>query len=316
MSRLPNLNLLIALDALLSEGSVTGAADRMFLSKPAMSHTLARLREVFDDPILVKSGRKLVPTQKALDLREPVRKLISDATSIIQRVTKNDLSQIEREFTVSAPAAIPLIFGATIYKTIAALMPRVQVRFTPPSRNAMVQLRSELVSLVISAEQTRSLREGNADGEIRSQVLYEQRLLGVRLRAGLSPNPTLEQFAEMEHITVYEGLETERIIDAQLREAGCRRHVRMGAPDYYSALVTVSKTPLVAIVPVRMYRSMSRFLPVESFELPCELESQWVNEFWHVSCERDAAHEVMRATIQSILQAGAWAIPIIDDLAR
>lgn len=79
-----DLNLLVALDALLSAGSVNGAAERMHLSAPAMSHTLARIRVALDDPILVRAGRKLVPTPRASAMREAVRRLVAEAKDLLQ----------------------------------------------------------------------------------------------------------------------------------------------------------------------------------------------------------------------------------------
>src|SRR5256885_1841985 len=96
MANTYDLNLLIALDALLSTGSVTQAAGRMHLSTPAMSHTLARIREAFGDPILVRAGRSLVPTPRALALAEPVRALLAQARALQDPVDAGGLAGLRR----------------------------------------------------------------------------------------------------------------------------------------------------------------------------------------------------------------------------
>ncbi|MDG9928647.1 MULTISPECIES: LysR family transcriptional regulator, partial [unclassified Pseudomonas] len=97
--QLPDLNLLVALDILLDEGSVVGAARRMHLSAPAMSRTLARIREAVGDPILVRAGRGLVPTPRALELREQVRGVVEQAAGLF-RSSEVDLPTLQRQFNV------------------------------------------------------------------------------------------------------------------------------------------------------------------------------------------------------------------------
>ena len=100
--QIPDLNLLVALNVLLEEGSVVGAARRMNLSAPAMSRTLTRIREVLNDPILVRSGRGLVPTPRALELREQVRGVVELAHGIFTQSQNRDLRELERTFSIRA----------------------------------------------------------------------------------------------------------------------------------------------------------------------------------------------------------------------
>src|ERR1700679_723635 len=98
----PDLNLLFALDVLLEEGSVVGAARRMNLSAPAMSRTLARIREAVGDPILVKVGRTMMPTPRALALREQVHGSVEHARQLLQPEREVDLSTLTRQFNLHA----------------------------------------------------------------------------------------------------------------------------------------------------------------------------------------------------------------------
>src|SRR3990167_2143327 len=96
----PDLNLLITLDAVLAEGSVSRAAKRLRLSPSAMSRTLARLRETTGDPLLVRAGRGLVPTPRAAELRERVGQLVQDAEATLRPAEKLDLHKLVRTFTL------------------------------------------------------------------------------------------------------------------------------------------------------------------------------------------------------------------------
>src|SRR3954470_18832565 len=97
-----DLNLLIALETLLDDGSVAGAARRLGLSASAVSRTLARLRAATGDPLLVRAGRGLVPTPRAVELRERVRDLAQEARAVLRPAAGLDLAALERTFTVRA----------------------------------------------------------------------------------------------------------------------------------------------------------------------------------------------------------------------
>src|SRR5262245_65761998 len=103
-----DLNLLRILDAVLTAGSVTAAAERLHLSVPATSHALARLRELMGDPLLVRAGRRLVPTPRAQALREPVAQWIAQASTLLEASRAKDLASSERWFGVRAPARLAI----------------------------------------------------------------------------------------------------------------------------------------------------------------------------------------------------------------
>src|SRR3954467_11137178 len=107
----PDLNLLVALDVLLAEGSVARAARRLRLSPSAMSRTLARLRETTGDPLLVRAGRGLVPTPRALELSERVGRLVQDGKAALGPAEKLDLKRLVRTFTLRTSDGFAENFG-------------------------------------------------------------------------------------------------------------------------------------------------------------------------------------------------------------
>jgi len=130
MSR-PDLNLLLALDALLDEGSVIGAARRMHLSAPAMSRTLSRIREALGDPVFVQVGRKLVPTPRAMALREQVRLAVEQASQVFASDAEIDLKSLDRRFNVRATDEFVSIHLGHLLDAMAREMPRAMLRFSP-----------------------------------------------------------------------------------------------------------------------------------------------------------------------------------------
>src|SRR5476651_2728742 len=145
-----DMNLLAALDALLAERSVTGAARRLGLSSSAMSRTLARLRSATGDPLLVRAGRRLVPTPYAAELRERVHTLSQDVLAVLRPpVSQLDLASLERTFTIRANEGFVAALSASLVAAITEAAPRVRLRFAPKSE-----------------KDARSLREGQIDLEI------------------------------------------------------------------------------------------------------------------------------------------------------
>ncbi|MES2724458.1 MAG: LysR family transcriptional regulator, partial [Pseudomonadota bacterium] len=125
----PDLNLLVALEALLSEGSVARAAKRLQLSPSAMSRTLTRLREATGDALLVRAGRGLVPTPRALALGETVGALVQEAGAMLRPTEGLDLARLERTFTLRAREGFVENFGAQLVSRVMAAAPNVRLRF-------------------------------------------------------------------------------------------------------------------------------------------------------------------------------------------
>jgi DNA-binding transcriptional LysR family regulator len=181
----PDLNLLFTLDALLSEGSVARAAVRLGLSPSAMSRSLARLRTETGDPLLVRAGRGLVPTPRALQLRSEIGPLVDAAEAALRPVALLDVSHLDRTFTLRASEGFVENFGAALLTRVAAEAPHVRLRFVARPRSGSgsgsgdVALRDAGVDLDIGVV-------GPATGpEVRTQALFRDRFVGV-VRDGAS----------------------------------------------------------------------------------------------------------------------------------
>src|SRR3546814_567095 len=164
MSR-PDLNLLVTLDVLLAEGSVAGAARRLRLSPSAMSRALARLRETTGDPLLVRAGRGLVPTPRALELRERVGRLVHDGEAVLRPAETLDLKRLVRTFTLRTSEGFVENFGPNLIARVGVEAPGVRLRFVQKPGKDSASLRDGTVDL-----ETGVL--GKAIGpEVRAQAL-------------------------------------------------------------------------------------------------------------------------------------------------
>src|SRR5690242_19631251 len=155
----PDLNLLTTLDVLLNEGSVARAAKRLHLSPSAMSRALARLRETTGDPLLVRAGRGLVPTPRALELRERVGQIVQDAEAVLRPVERLDPARLVRTFTLRSSEGFVETFGPGLIAQVSREAPGVRLCFllkpdrdSAPLRDASVDLETGVVGKATGPE--------------------------------------------------------------------------------------------------------------------------------------------------------------------
>ena len=315
MANTYDLNLLTALDALLATGSVTEAAARVHLSTPAMSHTLARIREAFGDPILVRAGRKLVPTPRALALAEPVRALLAQAQALREPAEVQGLAAIRRRFVVRAPEGIAVVFGASLSRALELEMPLAALQFLPETHADPGALREGRIDLDVGSFRI-------IDPETETQVLSVQALVGaVRtghplLRALKKTPIAVERFAAARHVGVTPRPGEGSPVDTALVALGLQRQVVLLVPSTFSALIAASRTDLVACVPERIARGMAASLGLAVFELPIAVQSEPMRMAWHPRHQADSAHRWLRDCIQRQLDDPHWIRPSVKSLTE
>ncbi|HSX86771.1 MAG TPA: LysR family transcriptional regulator [Pseudomonas sp.] len=291
---IPDLNLLVTLDVLLAEGSVARAARRLRLSPSAMSRALARLRDTLGDPLLVRAGRGLVPTPRALELRERVAQLVQDAEAVLRPATQIDLAQLVRTFTLRSSEGFVENFGPALIARIAEQAPGVRLHFmqkpdkdSTPLRNGTVDLETGVV-------------DPDTSPELRTQALFRDRFVGV-VRAGhpLSRGEiTPARFAAGGHIYVSRrGLDRGPIDDA-LDSLGLTREVVTTVAGFSTALALARASELIASVPERHTASLRDGM--HSFALPLPLPAFTVAMLWHPRMDADPAHRWLRGCLREV----------------
>lgn len=290
----PDLNLLPTLEALLAEGSVAGAARRLRLSPSAMSRALARLRQATDDPLLVRAGRGLVPSPRALELREHIGTLVQQAQAALRPARRIDLRRLQRSFTLRTSDGFVETFGPTLLARIVDKAPGVTLRFVPkldrdsaPLRDGRIDLETGVVGPSLGPE-------------LRTQALFRDRFVGV-VRPGHALTRgamTAQRYAEARHVRVARR-EPERTgpVDEALAALGLASRVATVVSGFSAALALARGSDLVATVPARHTAGLCHGL--RSFELPLPLASISVALLWHPRMDGDAAHRWLRGCVQA-----------------
>jgi DNA-binding transcriptional LysR family regulator len=290
----PDLNLLATLDVLLAEGSVARAARRLRLSPSAMSRALARLRETTGDPLLVRAGRGLVPSPRALKLREQVRQLVHDGNAVLRPADELNLEKLLRTFTLRTSEGFVENFGADLIARVGAEAPGVRLRFVPKPDKDSAPLRDGIVDLETGVV-------GKSMGpEVRAQALFRDRFIGVvRLGHVLTKGKvTASRYAASRHIGVSRRGLDKGPIDAALKTLGLERHIVTIVHGFSVALSLARASDLIASVPER-HSGILR-AGMHSFPLPVVIPEVTISMLWHPRLDADQAHRWLRGCVRDV----------------
>ena len=297
-----DLNLLPVLDALLSECSVTAAARRLNLSPSAMSRALTRLRTLTGDPLLVRSGRGLVLTPHAAQLRSQVPGLARQIEDLLRPARQTlDLAQLDRTFTLRANEGFIDVFGGPFASALARQAPQARVRFVLKADKEARHLREGLADLEIG------VMGRDAGPEMRLQALYRDRFVGV-VRAGhplLDGPVTPQRYVAFGHVVASRRGRAQGPVDAALASLGLQRNIQVMVPGFPAALGIARDSDLVALVPKSFLRGSTAAgtqgaAGVQTFALPVETPTITISQMWHPSQDADPAHRWLRALTREI----------------
>ncbi|MBY2909799.1 LysR family transcriptional regulator [Rhizobium leguminosarum] len=288
----PDLNLLVTLDVLLAEGSVARAAQRLRLSPSAMSRALARLRETTGDPLLVRAGRGLVPTPRALELRERVGRIVEDAQAVLRPAEALDLQRLVRTFTLRTSEGFAESFGPDLIARLGRQAPGVRLRFVQKPDKDSAPLRDGTVDLETGVV------GGTTGPEVRAQALFRDRFIGV-VRLG---HPLCEReltpslYAAGQHIYVSRRGLDKGPIDEALTALGLERQIATIVSGFSTALALARTSDLIASVPERHTGALRAGM--HSFPLPVPTPEITVSLLWHPRMDADPAHRWLRGCVR------------------
>lgn len=293
----PDLNLLFTLDVLLQEGSVARAARRLKLSPSAMSRSLARLRKATGDPLLVRAGRGLVASPRAMELRDSVSQLVHAAESALRPADKLDLSHLERTFTIRASEGFVENFGTLLLARVSREGPGVRLHFlhkldktSDPLRDGSVDLETGVIDKAIGPE-------------VRAQALFRDRYVGaVRVGHPLARGKvTATRYAAAAHVHVARRDNEKAHVDDALAELGLKRQVSTIVGGYSAALALARESDLVATVHERHTGKL--FVGMHTFPLPLPIPPFTVSLLWHPRLDGDPAHRWLRGCVRAACAA-------------
>ncbi|MEO8336576.1 MAG: LysR substrate-binding domain-containing protein, partial [bacterium] len=256
------------------------------------------LRETTGDPLLVRAGRGLVPTPRALELRERVSQLVQDGNSILRPARKLNLKRLARSFTLRTSEGFVETFGPDLIARVGAQAPGVRLRFMQKPNKDSASLRDGTVDLETGVVGK------TTSPELRAQILFRDTLIGV-VRAGhaLSEGEIAPaRYAAGSHIAVSRrGLERGPIDDA-LKALGLERDIATIVAGFSAALALARASDLIASVPERHTGSLR--IGMHSFRLPFATPEIAISLLWHPRMDADPAHRWLRGQVRSVC-AGA-----------
>ncbi|MFE2013609.1 LysR family transcriptional regulator [Streptomyces sp. NPDC059491] len=292
-----DLNLLTALDALLEEGSVAGAAERLHVTAPAMSRSLGRIRRTTGDQILVRTGRTMTPTPYAIAVRAQVHELLHQVRDVLAPSRELDPATLERTFTLRWHDSLVALYAPALLAAVRGQAPGVRLRFVAESSTDTPELRRGEVDLEANANRPSA-------PDIRAEQVGETRLVAV-VRQGhpLTRHRTVtaERYAAAEHVTVSRRGSLGNGIDDALTRLGLTRQVVAAVPTEAAALEFARGTDLVISVPEITTRTATADLGLAVLPLPLELPSAPVYLSWHQRHDTDHAHTWLRELARTAL---------------
>ena len=259
-----DLNLLVALDALLKEASVSRAAMRIGLSQPATSHALQRLRELIRDPLLVRTGARMELTPRALALRAPLAQALDQVRGLFVP-DAFDAARSERQFRLMMPDLAVELLVPPLMERVTRLAPNIRIDVVPWRGPAIFTAEfARTIDLVISI--------GNAFKGFHRQLLYtDSDALAVRrghpMAAKLNRRDT---FLAARHVAVVIRGQNEDLIDTWLRSKGIERGIALVVPGYIEALHVAARTDLIAFVPRRLIAALAKRLSLTAITPPLD----------------------------------------------
>ncbi|MDD9969970.1 MAG: LysR family transcriptional regulator [Myxococcales bacterium] len=290
-----DLNLLVALDALLQEQSVSGAAKRLRLSQSATSHALGRLRELFGDALLVRGYRSMVPTERACAIKAPLRAHLDGIRELFEDETASfDPRTLERTFVIASEDYFSATLLPPLYEALQRKAPRLRLEVWGYDEGEPKAL-STTIDLTAGV---RPFQEAN----LHTEVLFDDRMVCVvRDKHPSSGNAlALETFVSLPHVLVGLGQPGRTHVDALLAERGINRRVTLRVHHFLAAPLAVAASDAVLTLPERLARRLVTFGDFRVMEPPIDIPSFTYRMAWHERCHNDPGHRWLRRLLAKV----------------
>lgn len=283
-----DLNLLTAFEALAREQNVSRAAADIGITQPAMSNALARLRALFNDPLLVRAGRAMVLTARAQELEDPLRQALNVIRRVITERGKSSISALARTFTIGTTEYAEHLLLPDVVNRVEQAAPHIRLvvkRLPTLFQVPEMELREGLLDMAIGF-----FEEGPALGPgLSSELLFRDRHASV-FRQGhpqAHSRLTLKRFQSLGHVAVFYRTDHWSVLDQMLRQRGIERRIVVKVPHMLSALAVVSATDLVCTLPQRIALAFASSMQLKCVRLPLPIPAAKCILAWHARHNED-----------------------------
>ncbi len=298
-----DLNLLVALDALLSERSVTRAAALVGIGQSAMSHSLSRLRALFGDELLTRTPQGMRPTPRALALIDPVRVALSDIQALVSRQTDFDPTTAERVFRIGLPDSVEVLLGPALLARLCDEAPGVRLRlYNIDSSQVLETLDADRLDLAFGIG---TFPEGQTHHKQR--VLFADNYLCMfsAERTGLSAPLSLEDYVRLPHVLTSLRPGEHGVVDDALAKLGLKRTIVLTTPRFLAVPFLVGGAPVVVTMHARLARYFAGAFGLSLSPPPVVLPQIPISLLWHASYDRDPAQMWLRQVIAQLAAESA-----------
>jgi LysR family transcriptional regulator, nod-box dependent transcriptional activator len=291
-----DLNLLIALDALLHERNVTRAAERVFVSQPAMSAALQKLRDYFNDPLLVRVGRDMELTPRGLSLVEPVREALLRIQVTLGTQPTFDQATVQREFTVIASVDAELRVMPGVLKRVTRDAPGVHCHIEGFSETTLSRLEYGDADLYIGANTLRLFGLRNFPDWLRVVDLRPVQWVCVASKdhPTIRDELTEEQYRTLPHVIGWPVSHTMPLEEYVRRLLDVELNVRVTAQSLLEIPFLIAGTELISTLPERLATQLSAIAPIRTYPLPLRMQDTREVVAWHKRNEPDPGHAWLR----------------------
>ena len=293
-----DLNLLVALDALLTERSVTRAAARVGLGQSAMSHNLGRLRALFGDELLTRGADGMRPTPRALALIDPVRVALAQVQALVARDEAFDPRTTDRQFRIGLPDSVEDLLGPALLAHLCAEAPGVWVRLYSTDRLRLLdELDEDRIDLGVGIG---AFPDGKAHHKQRLLMTDPYLCMFDAARVGIAPPISLADFVRLPHVLTSLRQGERGVVDEALEKLGLARTVVLTTPRFVVVPFLVAGAPVITTMHARLARLFADTLGLSLSPPPVTLPEIKVSLLWHASYDEDPGHRWLRRTVARI----------------
>jgi DNA-binding transcriptional LysR family regulator len=292
-----DLNLLVHLDALLKERSVTRAAARVGIGQSAMSHNLARLRELFGDELLTRGSEGMRLTPRAVALLEPARTMLAQVEALVSRDQAFDPASAVRTFRFGLPDSMEILIMPALLARMREVAPGIHLRlYNFDASRLLDDLDADEMDLAIGYE---AFQPGQFHHK-RHKLFTETYLCMFNAeKTGVAPPISLEDFVRLPHVltSLRPGRSVRGIVDDALEKLGLRRSIALTTPRFLTVPSLVARAPVIVTMQARLARRFAAEFGLSLSPLPVELREVTVSLLWHASYDNDPAHTWLREQV-------------------
>jgi DNA-binding transcriptional LysR family regulator len=298
-----DLNLLIAFDAfdaLMTEKNVSKAAEKLFIGQSAMSHSLNRLRQALDDPILVRTTGGMKPTARAKTLIVPIRKALLEIEVTVTSPSTFEPTTAEHRFVIAATDYNELILLPTLLKKVRKQAPGVDIHVRQTNEYLPEdELENGTINVALGFDVSLE-----TPSRIHQQALFHDVFVSIvrKDHPFIDDTLSLKQYIEMDHILISPSGSEHGIVDHWLHQHNLSRKIVSIVPHFLSAPLIIAQTDMVLTLPYRIAENFLQMTPLKLLQTPIELPSYQLSMIWHPLYEKDPADQWLRKLIRTVSQ--------------